>query len=60
MGSKRKQGSDVSQCAACDQAIVGVKVATEDLGVLCVRCAKDLLGFDAPTGELRTRGKIDR
>jgi hypothetical protein len=54
---RRPQGTDESRCEACDQPVIGIKVATEDLGILCVRCARDLLGFDARTGDLGKRGK---
>jgi hypothetical protein len=52
-----QQGSDESRCQICRDPVVGVKVATEDCGVLCVPCAKNLYGFETRTGELRRLGK---
>jgi hypothetical protein len=56
---RRQQGSNESRCEECDQPIVGVKVATEARGVLCVRCAQQLYGFEVPAGSLGKRGKSE-
>jgi hypothetical protein len=51
------QDSDESKCQVCRDPVVGLKVATEDCGVLCVPCARNLYGFETHTGELRRLGK---
>ena len=49
-----------SRCTACKEPIDGVKVCTEDAGVLCVPCAQESHAIPAPIFRVQRLGRVER
>jgi recombinational DNA repair protein (RecF pathway) len=56
----KQRGADESRCASCGERIVGTKAASEEHGVLCIPCARELHPIPLSTYRLVRVGRTER